>query len=459
MLLRSGRPGSILRPTRPTGPATPEPSSPSPARRSRRIAALSVAVAMLATPLAGVATGTTPADAQNASSADGQLVIGGLLPQTGNLSFLEPQADAAARLAIQRINNAGGVLGQPVRWVPRDTGEFDSTVLDAANDSLIRRNVDAVIGPLTTTQTFPAIDTLTAAGRIVISPSATANNLGRHPDRGLFFRTTPNESLEARAIVEDLTRQRLRRVMLLARNDTYGNNLGNALARQGRAAGLQIFHVRYNPSRPNPAMLARLTANKKPAAVVIAGFEETSGIIKALSTRGIRGTNTVIQLTDGSSGNFANDLTDRDRALFRGVRGILPGATTNRELAQALLRLDPSLTDGSYAPETYDAVMLVALATESAESDNPTRIAREIPKVTRSGVACSNFVRCRALIRRGVNIDYQGQSGPLTMAPNGDLVAATFTRFVFGADGTIDDSRTTTQLAAFRPRNPTQLGR
>lgn len=416
-------------------------------RPTRRIAAAAtMTLALLAAPLAAP---TTSADAQASSTVDGQLRIGGLFPQTGDLSFFEPQIDAAARLAVQRINNAGGVLGRSVQWIPTDSGSFDTATLDASSTTLLNRNVDAVVGPLSSTQTLRTINRFTPEGRVVVSPTATAMGLSNVADRGRFFRTAGSDALQAKAIVDHMIRSGHDRIMLLGRNDNYGNTLGNSLARQGRIAGLQVFHVRYNPDAPNPANLARLTANKNPDAVVIAGFDETSSIIKALAGRNVRSTNTLIHLTDGNSGDSSNDLTGLDRALFAGVQGIIPGTRTSNQLGEALLRLDPELTEGAYSSETYDAVMVLALAAEQAGSDDPAKIASEIPKVTRRGVICTNFIRCRALIRRGTNIDYQGQAGPLTMSAGGDLVTARFNRVTFDRDGVINTANNTTQTSSF----------
>ena len=46
------------------------------------------------------------------------LIIGTLLPLTGNLAFLGPPEIAGVDLAVADINAAGGVLGQPVQLAP-----------------------------------------------------------------------------------------------------------------------------------------------------------------------------------------------------------------------------------------------------------------------------------------------------------------------------------------------------
>ena len=87
-------------------------------------------------------TTTTTMKAQ--VTGDGQLVIGALLPLTDTL-LGEPMA-AAVQTAVDRINAAGGVLGQRVRLVVTDEGSSTATAT-ASIQTLLDSDVDAIIGP------------------------------------------------------------------------------------------------------------------------------------------------------------------------------------------------------------------------------------------------------------------------------------------------------------------------
>ena len=59
---------------------------------------------------------------------DGTLTIGTLLPQSGDLAFLGPPEFAGVDLAVQEINEAGGVVGNDVKKVKDDSltgGQID----------------------------------------------------------------------------------------------------------------------------------------------------------------------------------------------------------------------------------------------------------------------------------------------------------------------------------------------
>jgi branched-chain amino acid transport system substrate-binding protein len=82
-------------------------------------------------------------------------------------------------------------------------------------------------------------------------------------------------------------------------------------------------------------------------------------------------------------------------------------------LQAAMLAVNPSLTNFVFGPETYDAVVITALAAEAAGSVAPAEIAAQIPIVTAIGsTECSTYAACVGLLKAGESISYRGPSGP-----------------------------------------------
>ena len=59
------------------------------------------------------------------------------------------------------------------------------------------------------------------------------------------------------------------------------------------------------------------------------------------------------------------------------------------------------LTDYNYAAETYDAVIIIALATAQAGTDGIGPCPSEIDGITGDGEKCTTFADCLALIEAG----------------------------------------------------------
>jgi hypothetical protein len=85
-----------------------------------------------------------------------------------------------------------------------------------------------------------------------------------------------------------------------------------------------------------------------------------------------------------------------------------------------LLGVDPDLIDFSYAAESYDAVVVIALAAIAAGSDDGVAVGAQINDVTRGGEKCTTFADCKALLEGGADIDYDGVSGPLEFIDAGE---------------------------------------
>lgn len=106
-----------------------------------------------------------------------------------------------------------------------------------------------------------------------------------------------------------------------------------------------------------------------------------------------------------------------------------------------LCAVDPALEDLNYASETYDAVMITALATIAAGDDGIAH-AEAIPSVTRDGEKCTTFADCKALLEAGTDIDYDGVSGPQTFAGNGEPIVASYGLLKMGDNNRIDIAQT-----------------
>ncbi len=123
---------------------------------------------------------------------------------------------------------------------------------------------------------------------------------------------------------------------------------------------------------------------------------------------------------------------------MEGIRGTLPAAEITGDFQDRLLAVDPELIDFSYGPESYDAVIIVALAAQIAGTDDPAAIAGQINGVTRDGEKCTTYADCVALIETGADIDYDGPSGPQTFGPEGEPTEASFKILTYDADNKVE---------------------
>ncbi|HEX6237078.1 MAG TPA: ABC transporter substrate-binding protein [Acidimicrobiales bacterium] len=379
--------------------------------------------------------------------SDGTLTLGGLLPETGNLAFLGPPEFAAAELAAQHVNEAGGVLGNDVVWMSGDSGD---TTTDIANQTVNRHlnaGADAIIGAASSGVSFTVIDAITGACKIHFSPANTSPDFTDYDDDDLYFRTAPSDVLQGRVLADLAASEGVETMAILALQDPYGEGLLEfTILPFEEGGGEVVVDQVYDPQAQNFDAEVDEVVSADPDALVLIGFDESSRILTSLFEAGFTPDEKTIYLVDGNIGNALGEDFDEEGALV-GIKGTLPAAEITDEFREQLLEIDPELIDFSYGPETYDAVIITALAAVAAESDNPAEMATHINGITRDGTECTDFAECRDLLEQGEDIDYNGPSGPQTFSQAGEPTEASFAILSYGPDNQIDDSQTEYQFA------------
>ena len=225
-----------------------------------------------------------------AGATGGPLVIGTLLPLTGNLAFLGPPEVAGARLAVNDVNAAGGVLGQPVQLIEGDSGDASTDTATQTVDRLLQGGVNAIIGAASSGVSLTVIDRITGAGVVQFSPANTSDQFTDYNDNGLYFRTAPPDTLQSRALSDLIINDGNNTVGIMALNDPYGTGLMENTRQNLISAGLSedsIQTLTYDPQAANYDAEVQQMVDFNPDAVVVIGFEESARIIEGLNSQGI----------------------------------------------------------------------------------------------------------------------------------------------------------------------------
>jgi branched-chain amino acid transport system substrate-binding protein len=381
--------------------------------------------------------------------SDGVLSIGGLLPQTGDLAFLGPPEEAGAVLARDDVNAAGGVLGQPITYAPGDSGDSEPDIANPTVDGHLAAGVDAILGAAASGISLNVIDKVTGACKIHFSPANTSPEFTDYDDGDLYFRTAPSDVLQGRVLADLIIEEGHSSVALLARQDSYGEGLLEFTKQPLEEQGAEIVVERvYDPEAQTFSAEVDEVISADPDALVMIGFVESAIIVNDLFEQGFTPDEKGIYLVDGNIGNAWGEEFAQPGALV-GIKGTLPAVELGEDFRGRLLEVDPALQDFSYSAETYDAMIILALAAEVAGSDDPAQVAANINGVTREGTECTTFEECKQLIADGEDIDYNGPSGPQEFSQPGEPTAASFAIMFYGDDNQIDESMTEFREAAF----------
>ncbi len=359
----------------------------------------------------------------------GPLKIGSLLPETGNLAFLGPPEFAGVDLAVADINAAGGVLGQDVEHIRGDSGDTSTDIAQQTVDSHISAGVSAIVGAASSGVSLTVIDKISSAGIVQISPANTSPDLTSYADEGYYFRTAPSDTFQGAVLGQLMAKEGATNAVFLNLDDAYGNGLAKYGIAAFSGTSTQII---YNPQAAEFSADVAKAKAAKPDAVAVIGFDETTKILAEMIKQGVGPDKVKIYLVDGNLSSGA--YKDLPAGIMNGVKATLPGVLASDDLQSRLLGVDPGLTDFSYAAESYDAVILIALAAEQGGATDGQTIRDNLQSVSSGGTKCFTYAECKDLLADGVDIDYDGVSGTIEFDANGDPSVATMGIYEYTAN-------------------------
>jgi neutral amino acid transport system substrate-binding protein len=373
------------------------------------------------------------------NEGDGQLVVGTLLPETGSLAFLGPPEFAGAERAVDEINEAGGVLDQEVTLIQGDSGDTTTDIANQTVDRLLSQNADVIVGAASSAVSFTVIDKIVNAGVVMFSPANTSKQFSSYEDEDLYYRTAPSDILQGQVLGELIVGDGNATVGIMALQDPYGEGLADDMdAAITSSGGEVVAKIIYDPQAQNFDAEVQQLVDADPDAIAVIGFDETARILTALFEAGIGADNKPIYGSDGNMGNALGENFQDNPEAIAGMKGTTPLSELDESFKDELLEVDPDLQDFNYAAETYDAIMVTALAVVAAGSDNPGDFKAEIAGITKGGEKCRGFAECRDLLEAGTDIDYDGFSGPIELDDVGDPAQASFAILQFNDQATLD---------------------
>ena len=363
------------------------------------------------------------------------LNFGTIIPVTGSLAFLAPPEVAASGFAVEDINAAGGVLGNQVVINQGDSGDATTDTANTEVDRLLAAGAQVIIGAASSGVSLTVIDKITSAGVVQFSPANTTPTLTTYDDKGLYFRTAPSDLLQGRVLANLVIEEGAASAAVLYRNDAYGVGLAEAFKADFEAAGGTVpeFIEYAEGTEAFDAEVDKVVA-ANPDAILIVGFAETGPILNTMHERGVGPTAKKVYGVDGNIAGL--DKLVSDVSILAGMKGTTPSVDL-ATIGDFVARLDAAGVDGiyDYGAETYDAIVISALAAEIAGCADGVSIGAQINGVTKDGEKCTDFTSCLELVKAGTDIDYDGLGGPYEFVDAGEPAAASFRIISYGTAG------------------------
>jgi branched-chain amino acid transport system substrate-binding protein len=371
-------------------------------------------------------------------NVDGQLVLGALLPQSGQLSAIYKSLSTPITMAVDEINAAGGVNGKDLVIKNADDGTNADVATQSLDTLLSSDKVDGILGPASSTTELGILQKVVTNGVIQCSGSNTSAELSSANDSGYYFRTAPPDKFQGPALAQVVINDGKSKVAIITRNDSYGTGFGDALETALTDGGAQVVsNTAYDADASDFSSDVGKVKAAGPDAVIVIGFNDDGGkVVKEMIAQGIGPKDLQIYTADGMQGSsFYKGVDASNPAVVQNIKGTAPAAAVVGIQHPFIEAFKKTGVDTIFSSYYYDCTILLALAAQAAGTDDPAKIKDEVVNVSKDGEKCQTYKDCLALLKDGKDINYEGASGPVDLTDVGEPNVGSYDVWAYDAQG------------------------
>ncbi len=325
---------------------------------TRRLAAAVALAAGAALALSGCSGGLASGDSSGGDDK-GPIKLGMLAPFSGSEAAFGDYMKFGAQLAINEVNDGGGVDGRKLELVTEDDA-CDATTAVAAAQKLVTEGVKGSVGGYCSGATLPTLPIFKDAGIAMVIPAANSNEL---VGQGAFL-VNGTGTQQAEAAVKWIGMSGAKTVVIIDDNQAYPKDLADSIEKQ--ATGVTIKREHVNPKEKDFSANVNSVLSAKPDYVVWTGYYQAGGLlINQLRGAGYTGP---ILVGDGSVDKQLSAIAGADS--MTDVYGTFTRTPDMLENGEGWIADYKKVSDGKdpgpYSIQTYEAVKVMAQAMTDA---------------------------------------------------------------------------------------------
>ena len=217
-----------------------------------------------------------------AAAAAAQIKIGAIISITG------PTAALGAGYRSAFATFPAEIAGKAVTYIIRDDASDGSAAVSIAQRMLTEDKIDAMIGPALTSSAAAVAPILNAAKVPLIVTSPLEYDTAKQP---YTFSAVQPVSLIVQAVVDEMSRRKLKTVAYIGFSDGFGDQVYDATKEAAAKAGIEVVaNERYARNDTSVEAQVLRVVSKRPDAVMLGG-SGTPGALPniALLRRGYKG--------------------------------------------------------------------------------------------------------------------------------------------------------------------------
>ena len=340
--------------------------------------------------------------------------LGHVAPMTGPQAHLGKDNENGAKLAVEELNaQALEIGGAKIKFeLLAEDDQADPKQGTIVAQKLVDAKVNGVIGHLNSGTTIPASKLYSDAGIPQISPSAT-NPKYTQQGFATAFRVMANDIQQGKILGEFAAKQGAKTVAIIDDRSAYGQGLADEFKKAAEASGLKVVATEYTNDKATDfkAILTKIKS-KKPDLVFYGGMDAQGGpLAKQMKELGLKAKFL------GGDGVCTPEFMKLGGPATDGHYCSMPGVPLEK------MAKGPDFKDKFtkkynaeiqlYAPNVYDAVMVMVDSMKRANSVEPAKYLPEVGKTSYEGVTAKIAFDEKGDLKGGAISLYQFKAGKL----------------------------------------------
>ena len=328
---------------------------------------------LMALSLAAVMAGSCLTACGDSSKADGgksgdenTIVIGGSGPLTGGAAQYGVAVKNAAQLAVDEINEAGGVNGVKFKLVFEDDEADPGDKAINAYNQLKDKGMQIMLGTVTTGSCLAVIDQTKKDNIFQITPSASAQDVIKNDNAFQVCFTDPNQGKASADYIADNNIAK-KIAVIYDNSDAYSSGIFNTFKSEAKEKGLDIVAEQSFTKDSKTDFSAQISAAKSAEAELLflpIYYQEASLILAQCKSADF---SPKFFGCDGLDGILSVD--NFDKSLAEGVMLLTPFAAdasddATQKFVKAYKEKYKDETPNQFAADAYDGVKIIAKLVE-----------------------------------------------------------------------------------------------
>jgi len=349
--------------------------------------------------------------------------LGSLNSITGIGGPYGPAMLESIRLAVDEVNSAGGAAGRKFQLFTEDDQTKADVAVLAAKKLIEINRVQAIVG-IWPSAVGLAVMPLTNNAGLIMMNTCGAPEMQTENKRGLAWMFQASNAVFGKAFAQVARQRGFKRPAVMAFNNSTFVGLADYFKKTWEAEGGKLSSlVIYEPNQTSYRTELNNVLATKPDVIAMGSYKPDATI---LLKEWFQTGQDCKFIMPGWTANkdlvkaLGKEVTEGIISISNVANTEAPAYKSYAERFQAKLKREPDV----FAAQSYDMVITLALAIESAGAKADTQAINDnIKTVTQGdGEKVSSFAQGRDILRKGGKVNYEGASSSLTFGARGETV-------------------------------------